>query len=135
MLQTDLHNPQVHDKMSLPGFISLARGINDGENLPVEALQSFYARIQKQPLAQHAKEKSKRALEQALLTRGDLKKKHDLFVKEAEKGLKKQQQRKDNNKVTEFVYVDTVEYVKPLMEILWSPLFAAYSVILERSED
>jgi hypothetical protein len=33
------------------------------------------------------------------------------------------------------VYVNSIEYVKPLMEILWSPLFAAFSVILEQSED
>ena len=42
MLQTDLHNPHVENKMKLIEFTRLAQGINDGKDLPVEALQQLY---------------------------------------------------------------------------------------------
>ncbi|CAD8044148.1 unnamed protein product [Paramecium primaurelia] len=51
MLQTDLHNPKVVEKMKLTDFIKLARQINDGEDLPQEYLTITYQSIQKNPLA------------------------------------------------------------------------------------
>lgn len=62
MLQTSLHNPQVTEKMTLQQFVDLARGINDGENLPVEELNGLYARVQKCPLAIPSSEKAKQNL-------------------------------------------------------------------------
>lgn len=56
MLQTDLHNPQNLEKMTIPQFINLAKGINDGQDMPVDELHGLYERIQKVPLALHAKE-------------------------------------------------------------------------------
>ena len=38
MLQTDLHNPRVEEKMKFTDFCKLAKGINDGEDLPAEML-------------------------------------------------------------------------------------------------
>ena len=38
MLQTDLHNPKVVDKMKLTDFSKLAKSINDGDDLPMEYL-------------------------------------------------------------------------------------------------
>ncbi|MEQ2311273.1 Cytohesin-2, partial [Ameca splendens] len=38
MLNTSLHNPNVKDKPSLQRFISMNRGINNGEDLPTEIL-------------------------------------------------------------------------------------------------
>ena len=44
MLNTSLHNPSVKDKPSVEQFITMNRGINDGENLPKELLVSLYER-------------------------------------------------------------------------------------------
>lgn len=38
MLNTSLHNPNVKDKPSLQRFVSMNRGINNGEDLPAELL-------------------------------------------------------------------------------------------------
>lgn len=38
MLNTSLHNPCVKDKTTLERFISMNRGINNGENLPDDLL-------------------------------------------------------------------------------------------------
>lgn len=62
MLQTSLHNPQVQEKMTLSQFVDLARGLNDGENIPVETLNGIYARVQKAPLAIPSSEKAKQNL-------------------------------------------------------------------------
>ena len=45
MLNTDLHNPQVKHKMSLPDFIRNNRGINDGKDVPEEYLGQLYNSI------------------------------------------------------------------------------------------
>jgi brefeldin A-inhibited guanine nucleotide-exchange protein len=48
--------------MKLSQFIKIARGINDGENLPEEELNGFYARVTKSPLAMKEAERAKRNL-------------------------------------------------------------------------
>lgn len=45
MLNTDLHNPQVKNKMTLEQFINNNRGINAGNNLPPEFLTQIYKTI------------------------------------------------------------------------------------------
>ncbi|CAD8047195.1 unnamed protein product [Paramecium sonneborni] len=62
MLQTDLHNPKVVEKMKLTDFIKLARQINDGEDLPQEYLTITYHSIQKNPLAVRESNTSMNAL-------------------------------------------------------------------------
>lgn len=44
--------------MKFTEFTKLARGINDGHDLPLEYLQTIYTNIQKTPLAIHEKEKA-----------------------------------------------------------------------------
>lgn len=38
MLNTALHNPNVKDRLNLQRFVSMNRGINNGEDLPAELL-------------------------------------------------------------------------------------------------
>lgn len=38
MLNTSLHNPSVKDKPNLDQFVSMNRGINEGQDLPRELL-------------------------------------------------------------------------------------------------
>lgn len=45
MLNTDLHNPQVKHKMTLPDFLRNNRGINDGKDVPEEYLTHLYNSI------------------------------------------------------------------------------------------
>eukprot|EP01098_Paradermamoeba_levis_P009332 TRINITY_DN3880_c0_g1_i1.p1 TRINITY_DN3880_c0_g1~~TRINITY_DN3880_c0_g1_i1.p1 ORF type:complete len:378 (+),score=135.79 TRINITY_DN3880_c0_g1_i1:1349-2482(+) len=45
MLNTDAHNVNVKNKMTLEEFIKNNRGINNGADLPVEYLQGIYTRI------------------------------------------------------------------------------------------
>lgn len=53
MLQTNLHNPQVQDKMKFAEFTKLSKGMNDKADFPVEYLQSLYNSIQRSQLGFH----------------------------------------------------------------------------------
>lgn len=50
MLNTDLHNVKVKRKMTIEGFISNNRGINEGGNLPKEYLEQLYHGIAQQEI-------------------------------------------------------------------------------------
>eukprot|EP01102_Stenamoeba_stenopodia_P010173 TRINITY_DN3036_c0_g1_i1.p1 TRINITY_DN3036_c0_g1~~TRINITY_DN3036_c0_g1_i1.p1 ORF type:complete len:641 (-),score=108.55 TRINITY_DN3036_c0_g1_i1:351-2273(-) len=45
MLNTDIHNPNVKNKMTLPEFIKNNKGINEGTDLPLEFIEDLYQRI------------------------------------------------------------------------------------------
>ncbi|XP_016313567.1 cytohesin 4b [Sinocyclocheilus anshuiensis] len=49
MLNTSLHNPNVKDKTSLERFISMNRGINNGQDLPDDLLTNLYNSIRNEP--------------------------------------------------------------------------------------
>nr|XP_055069573.1 cytohesin 4b isoform X2 [Misgurnus anguillicaudatus] len=49
MLNTSLHNPNVKDKTPLERFISMNRGINNGEDLPNDLLTNLYNSIRNEP--------------------------------------------------------------------------------------
>ncbi|XP_041093722.1 cytohesin-4-like [Polyodon spathula] len=49
MLNTSLHNPSVKDKPGLDRFISMNRGINNGEDLPHDLLHKLFESIRNEP--------------------------------------------------------------------------------------
>lgn len=53
MLQSNLHNPQVVDKMKFIDYQKLAKGMNEGNDLPISFLQTQYNSIQKNQLGFH----------------------------------------------------------------------------------
>lgn len=136
MLQTDLHNPQVKDKMKLTDFIKTARGINDGKDLSSEYLKRLYYSISETPLALHHFAK----LQKENLQSGNnsIKAKHNMFAKEGENMLKevKERIRKNKRKSSYFMSsMNIIDYYKPLLELLWSPLLATFSVVFENSQE
>lgn len=50
MLNTDIHNPNVARKMTLDDWKKNNRGINGGEDLPIEYLTKIYNRILKEEI-------------------------------------------------------------------------------------
>jgi Sec7-like guanine-nucleotide exchange factor len=56
MLNTSLFNPNVHEseKMTLPQFISMNRGIDGGKNLDPGLLSQVYAAIEEEEIKVHA---------------------------------------------------------------------------------
>lgn len=133
MLQTDLHNPQVKDKMKLTDFIKLARGINDGQDLTPEYLTGLYNRIGKRPLALHDSVKADKSAQEAI--NSSLRKKQFLFLQESKEMLQKGKDLIRSQKESVYLTVNSWEYVRPVLDIVWSPCLASFSVLLEENED
>jgi len=136
MLQTDAHSQTIkeRDKMKLPSFINLTRGINDGENLPVEELTGYYNRILESPLALHAAAKSKKNQQEATLQ--TLKQKEEQFRLESEAMIEKGQKLIKQKQEGQYYKVTNPDYVRQLFtEIIWSPVLAVYSVLFEHVDD
>ncbi|EGR34763.1 sec7 domain protein [Ichthyophthirius multifiliis] len=116
MLQTDLYNPQVKEKMKLEDFIKIAKGI-EGENLENEYLSELYNSIKKSPLALHEKAKIKQDLQETLQT--SVRKKQHLFLQESlqmiQNGKKLLQKNQSQQK---FVQANSIYYLAPLIECI-----------------
>ena len=68
MLNTDLHNPQVKTKMTLEQFIGNNKGINQGEDLPVDFLTELYNSILEVEIKMEGDEAYPNALKKGSLT-------------------------------------------------------------------
>jgi len=135
MLQTDLHSPQVKDKMKLVDFTKIARGINDGKDLSTDYLKKLYSSILETPLALHHLSK----MQKDSLNSGNnsIKAKHNNFVKEGETMLKEVKEliKLGNRRKSFFMNINYFDYFKPLLELLWSPVLATFSVVFEGSQE
>lgn len=128
ILQTDIHSPQVKEKMKLSDFIKIARGINDGKDMSSDYLKKLYESILETPLAIHTKDNT--------LNHINVKSKQFMFFQEGENMIKEARKVMNNQKKTkQFVVLNWGEYYKPLLELIWSPLLASFSVIFENNND
>eukprot|EP00761_Pharyngomonas_kirbyi_P013864 gb/GECH01013893.1/.p1 GENE.gb/GECH01013893.1/~~gb/GECH01013893.1/.p1 ORF type:complete len:1618 (+),score=375.39 gb/GECH01013893.1/:1-4854(+) len=130
MLNTDLHHPMVKNRMTLSEFISNNRGIDDGKNLDPDLLSYIYDSIQREELK--LEDQSNVDVENIPFL-NSFKRKQILYTRETEKIVTKLSQlfsRKRGTKTTYF-YVSHSEHVKPMFEVTWAPMLAAFSVILE----
>jgi len=64
-----------------------------------------------------------------------LRKKQDLFVLESEKMLRVGQSRLKNSTESVFHKVQSTEFVKPVLEILWSPLLASFALVFSEQDE
>ncbi|CAD8122619.1 unnamed protein product [Paramecium sonneborni] len=129
MLQTDLHNPSVAEKMRLSDFQKLARSINDGDDLPSDYLTQTYNSILKQPLAVREKEKN-RVFMKVSLTQS-IRKKQDLFQREKEALLKQGSEliktKQDfHETIYQIINQDMAYLIKPFLECIGKPLFEMF---------
>ncbi|KAM3147892.1 hypothetical protein pb186bvf_000220 [Paramecium bursaria] len=124
MLQTDLHNPKVVDKMKLTDFSKLAKSINDGDDLPMEYLQQTYSSIQKTPLAVHEQEKSKKTQESNTQS---MRKRQDQFQKETEVLIKKSKEMIKNQQDQLFIQVDSSGFIRPILETMGNKIFSVFT--------
>jgi len=133
MLQTDLHNPGIKNKMTKDEFVRNNRGINDNQDLPREYLESLYDGVFHNPISlQEDQEARNRQESQAAR---DLNQKYELFVKETETMVQKtkaaMQSRRRNST---YVVAQSVEHVRPLFEVACWPYLATLAVLLEMQD-
>merc|ERR1719443_205187 len=89
MLQTDLHNPGIKNKMSKDEFCKNNRGINDGGDLPREYLEMLYDAVAKTPFSLGEDEQAR--IKNESQTAHGASQKLELFVRETESIVQKSQ--------------------------------------------
>eukprot|EP01087_Luapelamoeba_hula_P003570 TRINITY_DN1336_c2_g1_i2.p1 TRINITY_DN1336_c2_g1~~TRINITY_DN1336_c2_g1_i2.p1 ORF type:complete len:1437 (-),score=274.97 TRINITY_DN1336_c2_g1_i2:1280-5590(-) len=132
MLATDLHSIHipVDRKMSLEQWMRNHKGINDGKDLPEDFQAEAYHRIARTPLKLDEEEE----YVSAGLQQRDLR-----WVSEGKAMTKKVQQllkqKFEDKKGSTFHSANHIEIVKPMFEVCWCPMLAAFSILLETSTD
>uniref|UniRef100_A0A7S1LWR9 SEC7 domain-containing protein n=1 Tax=Alexandrium catenella TaxID=2925 RepID=A0A7S1LWR9_ALECA len=136
MLQTDLHNGQVKNKMTKDQFVSNNRGINDNNDLPREYLEKLYDSIATNPMSLKEDEDLQRRLDTQSAQGAS--QKFELFVRETESIVQKSQemmkQGVSKHRSTAYVAAQSVEHVRPLFEVACWPYLATLAVLLEMQD-
>uniref|UniRef100_A0ABM5G5P8 Brefeldin A-inhibited guanine nucleotide-exchange protein 2 isoform X2 n=1 Tax=Pogona vitticeps TaxID=103695 RepID=A0ABM5G5P8_9SAUR len=137
MLTTDLHSPQVKNKMTKEQYIKMNRGINDSKDLPEEYLSAIYDEIEGKKIAMKdtkgyaittkstkpnvASEKQRRLL-------------YNLEMEQMAKTAKALMEAVSHAKAP-FTSATHLDHVRPMFKLVWTPLLAAYSVGLQNCDD
>mmetsp|Transcript_37723 Transcript_37723/g.69804 ORF Transcript_37723/g.69804 Transcript_37723/m.69804 type:complete len:1802 (-) Transcript_37723:138-5543(-) len=135
MLQTDLHNPGIKNKMTKDGFVRNNRGINDNQDLPKEYLETLYDSMLNNPMSLKEDDDMRTKLESQAAR--DSSQKFELFARETESIVQKSQElmkKKVEGKKSVYVAAQNVEHVRPLFEVACWPMLATLAVLLEMQD-
>lgn len=133
MLTTDLHSPQVKNKMSKEQYIKLNRGISDSKDLPVEYLSQIYDEISDHEIKMKntvTKPSSKHVIVNE--------KKRKLvwnMEMEAISSTAKNLMESVSHVRESFTSAKHLEHVRPMFKMAWTPFLAAFSVGLQDCDD
>lgn len=135
MLQTDLHNPGVKNRMTKDEYVHNNRGINDGQDLPREFLENIYEGVKGHPfsLQEDVDAKTKMESQNAQNTS----QKFELFKRETETIVQKSEElmkQRVSRKQSHYVSAQNVEHVRPLFEVACWPMLATLAVLLEMQD-
>lgn len=148
LLNTDAHNPQVKNKMSKAEFLRNNRGINDGKDIPEEFMSALYDRIVKNeiklkedPMVAHSKQPtstSKILSLDAILNIVIRKRNEDKGLETSDDVIRHMQEQfkaKASKSETVFYAASDVDILRPMVDVSWAPMLAAFSVPLDQSEE
>lgn len=141
LLNTDLHSPQIKNRMTVDNFIMNNSGIDDGKDLPSELLTHIYEKIQSDEIKLQSEQ-------HAALLAGDLNmsstnspgffggrdlnreayihasKEMSTKTEKLVKNLGKKFKSEENNSVTTFYAASHVHHVKSIFDTLWMSILA-----------
>lgn len=133
MLTTDLHSPQVRNKMTKEQYIRMNRGINDSADLPEDYLSAIYNEI----AGNEIKMKSQSAkINKTTNVASERQRKllYDLETEQMAKAAKALMEAASHIGAL-FTSATHSEHVRPMFKIAWTPCLAAFSVGLQDSDD
>ncbi|KAM4706208.1 brefeldin A-inhibited guanine nucleotide-exchange protein 1 isoform 2-T2 [Rhinophrynus dorsalis] len=137
MLTTDLHSPQVKNKMTKEQYIKMNRGINDSKDLPEEYLSSIYNEIAGKKISM------KETKEHAITTKSSKQNVASEKQRRLLYNLEMEQMAKTAKALMEavshvqapFTSATHLEHVRPMFKLAWTPFLAAFSVGLQDCDD
>ncbi|XP_044734838.1 brefeldin A-inhibited guanine nucleotide-exchange protein 1 isoform X2 [Chrysoperla carnea] len=131
MLTTDLHSPQVKNKMTKEQYIKMNRGINDSQDLPEEYLSQIYDEIAGHEIKMRCTSGtlSRNAGKQAISER----RRKVLWNMEMEviSTAAKNLMESVSHVQAPFTSAKHLEHVRPMFKMAWTPFLAAFSVGLQ----
>ncbi|XP_055372240.1 brefeldin A-inhibited guanine nucleotide-exchange protein 1 [Condylostylus longicornis] len=134
MLTTDLHSPQVKNKMTKEQYIKLNRGISDSKDLPEEYLSNIYDEIAGHEIKMKTPVASKPVGKQIIVNE---KKRKFLWNMEMEtiSATAKNLMESVSHVKAPFTSAKHLEHVRPMFKMAWTPFLAAFSVGLQDCDD
>ncbi|XP_069739883.1 brefeldin A-inhibited guanine nucleotide-exchange protein 1-like isoform X1 [Narcine bancroftii] len=137
MLTTDLHSPQIKNKMTKEQYIKMNRGIHDSKDLPGEYLSSIYDEIAgKKITMKETKEFSMtpKSTKPNVATEKQRKLLYNLEMEQMAKTAKVLMEAVSHAQAP-FTSATHLEHVRPMFKLAWTPLLAAFSVGLQDCDD
>ena len=135
MLTTDLHSPQVKNKMSKEQYIRLNRGISDSKDLPEEYLSQIYDEISDHEIKmKNTTVISKPSGKQLIINEKKRKLVWNMEM-EAISATAKNLMESVSHVRESFTSAKHLEHVRPMFKMAWTPFLAAFSVGLQDCDD
>lgn len=135
MLTTDLHSPQVKNKMSKEQYIKLNRGISDSKDLPEEYLSQIYDEISDHEIKmKNTVVVSKPSGKQMIINEKRRKVLWNMEM-EAISSTAKNLMESVSHVREAFTSAKHLDHVRPMFKLSWTPFLAAFSVGLQDCDD
>ncbi|KAM3923498.1 brefeldin A-inhibited guanine nucleotide-exchange protein 2 isoform 2-T2 [Leptodactylus fuscus] len=137
MLTTDLHSPQVKNKMTKEQYIKMNRGINDSKDLPEEYLSAIFDEIEDKKIAMKETKEHTIANKSCKLNVASEKERRLLYNMEMVQMAKtaKALMEAVSHAKAPFTSATHLDHVRPMFKLVWTPLLAAYSIGLQDCDD
>uniref|UniRef100_A0A8C9W9Y4 ARF guanine nucleotide exchange factor 2 n=1 Tax=Scleropages formosus TaxID=113540 RepID=A0A8C9W9Y4_SCLFO len=137
MLTTDLHSPQVKNKMTKEQYIKMNRGINDSKDLPEEYLSAIYDEIAGKKISMKESKEYTITPKSNKQSVANEKQRRLLYNMEMEQMAKtaKALMEAVSHAQAPFFSATHLEHVRPMFKLAWTPLLAAFSVGLQDCDD
>ena len=127
ILQTELHNPNVKEKMSLEAFIKFVNEQNS-KQIEDDILKDIYEDILNEPISLPELDEAKDKLKNN--------KKEEKYKRERQRIINEINMKlKQNNEKPYFRILDREEFLESFMSNIWTPLLVMYVVIIESSDN
>lgn len=132
MLTTDLHSPQVKNKMTKEQYIKLNRGNTDSKDVPEEYLSQIYDEIagheikMKSVVTKPGKQQINSEKRRKILWNMEME-----VISSAAKNLMESV----SHVQAPFTTAKHLEHVRPMFKMAWTPFLAAFSVGLQDCDD
>lgn len=134
MLTTDLHSPQVKNKMTKEQYIKLNRGISDNKDLPEEYLSQIYDEIAGHEIKMKNTVVTKHTGKQPIINEKRRKLLWNMEMEAISTTAKNLMESVSHVKES-FTSAKHLEHVRPMFKMAWTPFLAAFSVGLQDCDD
>ncbi|KAL7016561.1 hypothetical protein ACKWTF_010064 [Chironomus riparius] len=134
MLTTDLHSPQVKNKMSKEQYIKLNRGISDSKDLPEEYLSHIYDEISDHEIKMKNTVVNKPSGKQVIINEKKRKLVWNMEMETISSTAKNLMESVSHVREA-FTSAKHLDHVRPMFKLSWTPFLAAFSVGLQDCDD